>query len=139
MVVYTFATPEGLLEPIQKFNTAVFATAQKLTARQTASLMTYTELALDQLKAASEVKDVEGLQTFLSKQTDVLKEVGERLWADTKAIAEMGIEFVSEAQKISTPEAPVASVKTEKTPVRKPQAPAAPAKAKATPASNPAS
>ena len=139
MLAYTFATPEGLLEPIQKFNKAALATAQKLTARQTASLMTYTKLSLDQLKAASDVKDVEGLQTFLSKQTDVLKEVGERLWADTNAIAEMGIAFVSEAQKVSAPEAPVAPVKAEATPVSKPDAPAAPAKAKATPASKPAS
>ena len=139
MVAYTFATPEGLLEPIQKFNTAALATAQRLTARQTASLMTYTELALDQLKAANEVKDVEGLQKFLSKQTDVLKAVGERLWADTKAIAEMGIEFVSEAQKISGPGAPVAPEEAATTPVRKPEAPAAPVKSKATPASKPAS
>ena len=133
MVTYTFATPEGVLEPFQKLNKAAIATAGRFTARQIASLTTYTELSLDQLK------DVEGLQTFLSKQTEVLKEVGERLWADTKAIAEMGIEFVSEAQKVSAPEAPAAPVKAEAAPVSKPEQPAAQVRTKATPASKPAS
>ena len=94
------STPQGVLEPIQKLNQALVASAEKLTARQIASLTTYSKLGLSQLRAASEVKDLDGLQTLVSKQKDVLKEVGERLWTDTKAVAEMGVQFVAEAQKI---------------------------------------
>ena len=108
------STPQGVLEPIQKLNRALVASAQKLTARQIASLTTYSKLGLSQLQAAAEVKDVDGLQTLISKQKDLLKACGERLWADTKAVAEIGVEFVAEAQRVGsevTPSAPPAKVK----------------------------
>ena len=100
---------QGILEPMQKLNKAMVASAEKLTARQIASLTTYSQLGLSQLRAAAEVKDVEGLQTLLSNQKDVLKECGERMWSDTKAVAEMGIELVTTAQQVGSEAAPAAT------------------------------
>jgi phasin family protein len=99
----------GVLEPIRKLNKAIVASAEKLTARQIASLTTYSQLGLSQLRAATEVKDVDGLQTLVAEQKDVLKACGERLWADTKAVAEMGVDFVAEAQKVGSEVAPAAT------------------------------
>ena len=108
------STPQGLLAPVQRLNKALVASAERLTARQIASLTTYSTLGLSQLRAAADVKDVEGMQTFLSKQKDVLTECGERLWADTKAVAEIGVEFVSEAGKVGSDVAPAAPPAKEK-------------------------
>lgn len=117
MMIETLSTltdpAKGVLEPIQKLNQAAVASAEKLTARQIASLTTYSKLGLSQLRAAAEVKDVEGLRTLMSEQKDVLTEFGKRLWADTKAVAEMGAEFVAEAQKLGAPPALEAPAKAK--------------------------
>ena len=108
------STPQGLLAPVQRLNKALVASAERLTARQIASLTTYSTLGLSQLRAATDVKDVEGLQTFLSKQKDLLTECGERLWADTKAVAEIGAEFIADARKVAPDVAPAAPPAKEK-------------------------
>ena len=91
---------KGVLEPVQKLNQHAVATVEKLAAHQIESLKTYSALGVGQLKAAAEVKDVEGLQTLMSKQIDVLSEFGEQIWADMKVVAEMGVEFVTQAANV---------------------------------------
>jgi len=90
---------KAMLEPIQKVNQQAVATFEQLAAHQLDSLRAYSELGLGQLKAAIEVKDLEGLRDLVSKQKDALRAVGERLWEDTSAVAKMGVEFVAEAQR----------------------------------------
>ena len=104
---------EGVLEPVQKLNQQAVAAVQKLAAHQLRSLKTYSELGVGQLKAAAEVRDVEGLQTLMSKQTDVVRELGERIWADTKELAQMGVDFATEAKKIGSQAAPAAAAKAK--------------------------
>ncbi len=91
---------KGVLEPVQELNQQAIATIEKLAAHQIDSLKAYTELGVNQLKAAAEVRDVEGLQNLLSKQTDVLRKVGDRLMSDFKAISQMGTNFVSQSTKV---------------------------------------
>lgn len=91
---------KGMLEPVQKLNQEAVSTVEKLAAHQIESLKTYTALGVSQLKAAAEVKNVEGLRDLMSKQTDTLKQFGECLMSDFKAIFEMGTEFVSKATKV---------------------------------------
>lgn len=91
---------KGVIEPIQKLNQQAAATVEKLAAHQIASLKAYSDLGVGQLKAAAEVKDVEGVQDLMSKQMDFLKRLGECMRSDLKAMFEMGVEFVAEAQKV---------------------------------------
>lgn len=91
----------GVLEPMQELNQQALASVEKLTARQIESLQIYTDLGIGQLKAAAAVRDVEGLQTLVSKQRDVRKAATERLVADAKAFVEMATESLSEVTKPS--------------------------------------
>ena len=93
-------TTHGVLEPVQQLNQQGLAAMEELASRQMDSLKTYTELGVSQLKVMAEVRDVEGLQNLVSKQTDVLKEVGDRLTSDFKAISQMGTNFVSQSMKV---------------------------------------
>jgi phasin family protein len=103
----TFADPaKGVLEPMQRFNQTAVATAEKLCARQIASLTMYSKLSLDQLKAAAKVQDVEGLQTLMSNQQNVVREFSERFLADMKAVTDMGIAFVTEARQVGAASVP---------------------------------
>ncbi len=93
---------KGVLEPAHKLNQQAIAAIEKLVAYQIDSLKAYSELGVNQLKAAVEVRDVEGLKNLLTNQTDVLKEFGERLLTDYKAISQMGADFVSQSSKVTT-------------------------------------
>ena len=91
---------KGLLEPAHRLNQQAVTALEKVTASQIDSLKTYSELGVGQLKAAAEVRNIEGLQNLLSKQSDVLKEVGSRLTSDVKAFFQIGADFVSQSSKI---------------------------------------
>jgi len=93
---------KGVLEPAHKLNQQTVTAIEKLAAYQIDSLKTFSELGVSQLKAVVEVRDVEGFQNLVSKQTDVLREVGDRLMSDFKAIFKMGTDFVSQSTKVGT-------------------------------------
>ena len=100
---------QGVLEPIQKLSRQAVITVEQLAARQLDSLKTYADLGVGNIKAAAEVRDIESLQAFMSKQTDVVRSVADRFVADAKAVAEMGVDFISQTAKVgamSIPEAP---------------------------------
>lgn len=116
MITETFSalteSTKGVIEPAQKLNREAVATVQKLAAHQIDSLKAYSDLGVSQLKAAAEVKDMEGFQHLVAKQRDVLQAFRECLMSDFKAIAQMGVDFVSRANKIGAEAVPPLLAKT---------------------------
>ncbi len=102
-----------ILEPVQKLNQQAVATVEKLAAHQLESLKTYADIGVSQLKAAAEMKDIEGLQNFVFKQSDVLRAFGECVISDIKAVTEAGVGFFSQATKVGAKATRVAPVKTK--------------------------
>lgn len=102
---------QSVLEPVQKLNQNAVAAVEKLAAHQLESLKTYSDMGVSQLKAAAEVKDSDGLQNFMFKQTDVLRAFGERVLSDITAVARVGVDFLSQATKVGAEAAPVAPAK----------------------------
>ena len=93
---------KDVLEPAHKLNQQAIAAVEKLVAYQIDSLKAYSELGVSQLKAAVEVRDIEGVKNLLSNQIHVIKEFGKRLMTDYKAIFQMGADFVSQSTKVTT-------------------------------------
>lgn len=104
---------KGMLDPVLKLNQEAVATVEKLAAHQIDRLKTYSNLGVSQLKVAAEVRDIEGLQHLMSKQTEVLQKFGECLMSDFKALFEMSADFVSQAKKIGAEAAPALPIKTK--------------------------
>jgi phasin family protein len=102
---------QGLLEPVQKLKHHAVSTVEKLAAHQLESLKTYSDTGVGQLKAAAEVKDIDGLQNFMSKQTDVLRALGEQVLSDLTATAQLGVDFLSQATKVGAKAIPLAPAK----------------------------
>lgn len=75
--------------------------SEKLYALQVEIAQSYFNLGLEQWKALIEVKDAESLQAFIANQVDVAKNVGEKMVADGKAVAELGTQFNNETQKLA--------------------------------------
>lgn len=100
-MISAFTEPaEGLLEPARKLNQQAVTAIGKVAAYQIDSLQTYSRLGVGQLQAAAEVKNIEDIQHLLSKQNEVLKEVGGRLMSDCKAFYQIGADFVSQSSKV---------------------------------------
>ncbi len=93
--------PEKIFAPVQQFAQLSLATSEKLLTMQLEIAQTYVHLGVSQLKALFEIKDAESLQAFVNSQADVAKNVGEKMMADAKAVANLGAEFNAETQKLT--------------------------------------
>lgn len=102
---------EAVFAPIRKFNLLAVSKIEKLASLQLASLQDYSELGIAQLKAATEVTDIEGLQDYFRRQGDLLSAVREKYIADARALSELSGEFGVEAKKLTEETIKAASVK----------------------------
>ena len=92
---------EKLLAPVQQFAELSVANSEKLLTMQLEVAQSYVHLGVSQLKALFEVKDAESVQAYVNSQADVAKNVGEKMLADAKAVADLGAEFNAETQKLT--------------------------------------
>lgn len=104
------ASTKSVSEPAQKLNQEAVAAVQKLAAHQIESLRAYADLGLSQLKTATEVNDIAGLQDLMSKQTDVLRTFGGRLVSDLGALFELSADYTVRATKIGVEAVPALSL-----------------------------
>ncbi|WP_192034990.1 phasin family protein [Halomonas sp. YLGW01] len=74
---------------------------EKLMAAQFDAVKAYSDLGLGQARAALDVKDAEGLRSYVEGQQKVAKDVGERVKADTEKVVAMNQEVVQQAQKLT--------------------------------------
>ncbi len=93
--------PEKMLAQVQQFAELSLANSEKLLTMQLEIAQSYVHLGVSQLKALFEVKDAESLQAFVNSQADVAKNVGEKMMADAKAVADLGAEFNADTQKLT--------------------------------------
>ncbi|MCB1760078.1 MAG: phasin family protein [Gammaproteobacteria bacterium] len=92
---------EKLIVPMQQLAKLSLSNYEKMAALQFEIAQSYVDLGIEQMNAILEVKDPESLQAFVSKQADVARNVGEKMIADAKAVAELGNEFNAETQKLA--------------------------------------
>jgi phasin family protein len=90
-----------MLAPALELNKLAIAKLEQLTALQLGSLRDYAELNFGQLKAASSIASPEDLKDYLGKQKEFLRTLGEKLAADSQALAALGKEFTEEARKVT--------------------------------------
>jgi phasin family protein len=118
------AQVQTVLAPVQELNKLYFYNVEKLVEIQLNSARDYAEICLDQFRSVSEINDQKGLEAFITKQTETFKHIGEKVIADSQAVANIGTEFSTEAQKIAEKSVEAASAVVNVVPVAK-KAPAA--------------
>ncbi|MBF7052516.1 phasin family protein [Halomonas sp. KAO] len=74
---------------------------EKLVNAQLEATRAYTDLNLAQLRRLTEVKDAEGLKSYVEGQQDVAKQLTERLKGDAEKVVALQQEFVQESQKLT--------------------------------------
>ena len=93
--------PEKVLVPMQRFTELSLKNTEKLFALQLKVVQSYVHLGVEQLKTLFQVKDAESLRAFVDSRADVAKNLGEKIVADTKAVADLGAKFKAETQKLT--------------------------------------
>ncbi|QGM21563.1 phasin family protein [Spiribacter sp. 2438] len=74
--------------------------AEKLIDAQMEAARTYSEIGMQQARAALEVKDTKALQQYAEKQQKVAKDLSERVKTDAEKVVAMNQDFVNEARKL---------------------------------------
>ena len=98
-----------VLSSLQKLNKAAVADVEKLVQHRMGSLQAYSDLYVSNLKAAAQINDLKGLQSFLNNQGELAKQAMEKLAKDAKEVVAMNVGFMVEAQSIAQEMSKVAS------------------------------
>jgi len=115
---FTEKTKEGFT-PFVKFNELVSTSVQDMLKAQMAATQRYSEMTMDQVKAASEIRDVESLQSFFKQQVSAFEALNEQVMSDLKAMADAGTKFREDVEAIINPvQEEVAEAPTKKAPAK---------------------
>lgn len=93
---------EKYFEPVKEINALALENIEKLLDIQLNSINDTARLGVEQLKAAADVKDADGLKKYLTDQAEIVKSLGERFVKDTQAALEIGASYNDKVQQIVT-------------------------------------
>lgn len=99
---------ESYLAPVKAINELTIKNLEKVVNHQVKSFKDNAKIGVDSLKAASEIKDVEGWKSYLSSQLDIARSSSETLVSDARAFAELGQEYSNEVRGIIESAVPAA-------------------------------
>ncbi|RXE48889.1 phasin family protein [Chromohalobacter israelensis] len=88
----------GFFEPMRKFNGLMLDNMERMTEYQLDAMKRYSQLGVERMRAASEVKDAEGMRDFTTQQADMLNALSKQMLEDARAMAEISLKFKSELE-----------------------------------------
>ena len=87
---------------------------EKMMRAQMDAGQAYTETGIAQLRSLLDVKDAEGMRSYMEGQQKVAKELTERFKGDAEKVVSMQQDFVQESQKLTDANVKQASESVEK-------------------------
>ncbi|SMY16459.1 phasin family protein [Photobacterium aquimaris] len=90
---------EKTLAPYAKFNKVFAKNVEQLTELQLSAVRAYSDLGLKQLKAVSEVKDIQSLTAFNSQQLETLAKLSQQLLDDSNKFSSVAQSFKTEVEE----------------------------------------
>ncbi|WP_299688635.1 phasin family protein [uncultured Vibrio sp.] len=93
---------EKQFEPYFKFNKLVAKNVQTLAELQMDAMQTYTDMGLAQMKAVSEIKDVNSLTAFNSQQLSTLTQLSQQMMSDSAKLQAVAKEFKEDVETLTT-------------------------------------
>ena len=91
---------EEILGNVRAVNEVVLANSERMVAMNLAFLRRQADVTLAAMRAAMDVKDLNGMQAYMASQGEVAREVAEGMVADAKVVAQLGAETVAEVTDI---------------------------------------
>ncbi|MDI5985269.1 phasin family protein [Halomonas sp. M4R5S39] len=87
--------------PARAFAALSIDFTEKLVSAQLDATQAYADFSLAQLRSLVEVKDAEGLKSYLEGQQQVAKDLSERLKGDADKVVALQQDFIQEGQKLT--------------------------------------
>ncbi|QJQ95887.1 MULTISPECIES: phasin family protein [Halomonadaceae] len=87
---------------------------EKLMATQYEAFKAYTDVSMGQARAMLDIKDAEGLRTYVEGQQKVAKDLSERVKGDAEKVVAINQDFVQKGQKLAEENMKSASVTATK-------------------------
>jgi len=91
---------EKNLSPYSQFNKMLATNVEKLTEMQLAAVRTYSDLGLSQLKAASEIKDIDSMTAFNSQQLETMAKFSQQLIDDSNKLSSVAQSFKTDIEEL---------------------------------------
>ncbi|MEC8444410.1 MAG: phasin family protein [Pseudomonadota bacterium] len=89
-----------MYSPMSKFNSLFVDNMEKLTEYQLNAVKSYAEMGLSQMKAASDVQDLESMRTFASSQAEIATGMNKKIMEDIKSLSDMTMEFKTQMEGV---------------------------------------
>ena len=74
--------------------------SEKLANAQFDAIKAHSDTSLSQARAAMDIKDAEGLRSYIEGQQKVAKDLGERVKGDTEKVVALNQDFAQQSQKL---------------------------------------
>ncbi|WP_020410726.1 phasin family protein [Hahella ganghwensis] len=88
-----------MTEPATRLNAVLFDHMGKLAEFHLKTVRAYGDLALENVKGAASVKDMESLKAYAGGQTEYLGQLGSRMIKDFRTLGELGVELKDDVEK----------------------------------------
>jgi phasin family protein len=92
---------EKLAAPVQELNALAVKNIEELTALQLKTIQENATVGVETIKSATAISDLEGLQSFLTAQAEVAKQIAEGILANARTVAEMSQGYATDAKEIA--------------------------------------
>lgn len=90
-----------LIGPTRAFMGLGMEHLEKLINIQLEATKAYTELGLQQARAALEIREPKDLESYVQGQQEVVKTLGERVKGDAEMVVALNREFAEKAQRLA--------------------------------------
>ncbi len=92
---------QKMMEPSRKLNALFLEHAEKVAHLNLEAARSYTDLAMEQMRKAMEVRDPESFQTYLNDQGKVVQTMSNKLTENASTLADISKNMGEEVQKIA--------------------------------------
>ncbi len=92
---------EKLAAPVKELNALAINNIETLTELHLKTIQDNATIGVESIKSASAITDLEGLQSFLTDQAEVAKQIAEGIFANARTVAELSQGYAAEAKEIA--------------------------------------
>lgn len=86
--------------PFTKLNSLFVENVEKITELQFQALKTYTDLGINQLKKAAEIKDADSARAFTTAQAEAATAINKKVVEDAKVFSDLATDFKNQVEAI---------------------------------------
>lgn len=115
----TASQMQQFVEPLQQAQSKLVEHASRMADVQVAAFKQYSDLGMDSMQALTEIQDAQSLQAYVTKQTEVAKNLGERLTTDVNEFVKINRGLAEDMQKLAQENVPGTATSGKKSSGRK--------------------